>query len=230
MRETLAADIDRRFEDGRRETDERLTATIHMRVALQDELDRRFSDIKTLQDERLGNSVETARFSRRRSTAGSRTWRPPAIGAHHQERSGSENGSRNKRHLDSVNEFRKQLGDQTASFITRNEYTLAHQNLTDGVIQLREDITRLGGTVVPRTENESWRKQISDKLDDNTRTLTERLGALELRLTSRLDLGTGRDTGTLAGRDQQRLNVAQIIAVVAVAATIVTAILLALKK
>jgi len=41
----------------------------------------------------------------------------------------------NKR-LDSVNEFRKQLADETASFLTRNEYNQAHASLVDKVAEL----------------------------------------------------------------------------------------------
>ena len=138
--------------------------------------------------------------------------------------------SSNNARFASVNEFRAQLADQTASFITRNEYALATQNLTDTVTQMRQDLTRVDGKVVPRDETDAWRAQLTDKLDTVSKALTERTGALELRLTSRLDLGDGRNTGTLTGRDQQRLNISPVIAVVAVLAAITTTILLALKK
>jgi hypothetical protein len=54
----------------------------------------------------------------------------------------------NKR-LDAVNEFRKQLADETQSFITRNEYGQAHSALVDKVTELTKRIdaaeSRSGG-------------------------------------------------------------------------------------
>jgi hypothetical protein len=54
----------------------------------------------------------------------------------------------NKR-LDSVNEFRKQLADQTQTFITRNEYGQAYAALADKVTELTKRIdaaeSRTGG-------------------------------------------------------------------------------------
>ena len=71
--------------------------------------------------------------------------------------------------FESVNEFRKALTDQTASFMPRTEYDSAHKTLTD----------RLSG-------------------------VNERIGALELRLTSRLDLGAGNVTGAASARSDDR--------------------------
>lgn len=45
-----------------------------------------------------------------------------------------------EKRLDSVNEFRGQLKDQTATFITRNEYSQAHQFITDKLAGLENKI------------------------------------------------------------------------------------------
>ena len=216
----LQEELDRRFEDGRRETDERLAATVSVRVSLHEELDRRFAelrehtletarllqeemdrrltseevrrtDLKALLDERARNAL-AARASLqeeidRRFTEAATAVRVALEGA---EKAVGKAETANERRLDSVNEFRQQLGDQTASFITRNEYSAAHQSLTD-------------------------------KLDTATRALTERLGALELRLTSRLDTGAGRDSGQDAVRAGTRANIATGVAILAVIVSVI---------
>jgi hypothetical protein len=97
--------------------------------------------------------------------------------------------------FESVNEFRKALTDQTATFIPRAEYDTAHAALTDRV-----------------TAN------------------ADRVAALELRLTSRLDVGEGADRGTSSARTEQRLTVSQVIAALAVLATVVSIIILYATK
>ena len=100
-----------------------------------------------------------------------------------------------ERRFDSVNEFRKALSDQTATFIPRAEYDTAHASLSDRV-----------------TAN------------------ADRMAALELRLTSRLDLGQGADTGTASAHNEQRLNTSQVIAALATLAAVVTLVLYIVKR
>ena len=179
---------------------------------LQDEIDRRFAAeqnmrdaLKTLLDERAENARESYRMIQeeidRRFTEAARAVRVALEGA---EKAVAKAETANERRLDSVNEFRGQLTDQTATFMTRNEFTAQHSALLDVVTQLRQDLTRVDGTVVPRNENEAWRAQIAEKLSDNTKALTDRIGALELRLTSRLDLGAGHDSGERDYRSEIR--------------------------
>lgn len=78
----------------------------------------------------------------------------------------------NEARFQGVNEFRKTLSDQAATFLPRGEYMTAHQSLEDKL------------TIV-----------------------NERVGALELRLTSRLDLGSGADTGLREARYGTRENI-----------------------
>jgi len=98
-----------------------------------------------------------------------------------------------ERRFESVNEFRKALTDQTATFLPRSEYDAAHAALSDR-------ITAAG----------------------------ERMAALELRLTSRLDRGDGTDIGAATSRTERRLDTGQLLLVLGViiaAAAVVVAVL-----
>ena len=97
--------------------------------------------------------------------------------------------------FESVNEFRKALTDQTATFIPRAEYDTAHAALAERV-----------------TSN------------------ADRVAALELRLTSRLDRGEGTEAGAAGQRGEQRLNLSQVIAGIATIVAVVTLVLYLAKK
>jgi hypothetical protein len=100
-----------------------------------------------------------------------------------------------ERRFESVNEFRKALTDQTATFIPRAEYDTAHAAL-------------------------------SDRVSANA----ERVAALELRITSRLDRGEGADVGAAGQRTDQRLNMSQVIAAIATLAAVLGFVLYAVKR
>ena len=100
-----------------------------------------------------------------------------------------------ERRFESVNEFRKALTDQTATFIPRAEYDTAHAALTERVT-----------------------------------SSADRVAALELRLTSRLDRGEGSDAGAAGQRTDQRLNMSQVIAGIATLVAVVTLVLYVVKK
>jgi hypothetical protein len=121
----------------------------------------------------------------------------------------------------SVNEFRAQQADTIARFLTRNEYSAAHTNVTDAITELRSQLDSLSGTVVPRNETDAWRTVLSTKVDDGVRGLTERIAALELRLTSRLDTSAGQLTGAASNslearetRNEQRLSQGAVVSLV----------------
>lgn len=101
----------------------------------------------------------------------------------------------NEKRFEGVNEFRKALADQTATFIPRAEYDAAH--------------TALG-----------------DRVDANA----NRVAALELRLTSRLDRGEGSDAGAAGQRGDQRLNMSNVIAAAATIAAVISLILYVTKR
>ena len=66
-------------------------------------------------------------------------------------------------------------------------------------------------------------------LVDKITALSDRMGALELRITSRLDRGEGSDQGQAGQRTAQRLTVTQLTAAIAVLVAIASAILYATK-
>jgi hypothetical protein len=187
MRAYLVAELDRRFDGMRREVDQRFDSTIHMRMALQEEMDRRFTDLSSQLDRRFIDSERAVQA---------------ALAAAKEAVLKAEE-SANER-FKAVNEFRGQLADQAATLLSRNEYAVQYRALGDTVTQLRQDLTRVDGMVVPRSENESWRTQISEKLSDSSKVASDRISALELRITSRLDLGAGQNAGEDTARAEMR--------------------------
>jgi len=61
--------------------------------------------------------------------------------------------------------------------------------------EFRGQLSDQARTFLPRAEYESAHRALVDKLDEGLSRLTERMNTLELRLTSRLDLGAGKDQG-----------------------------------
>ena len=100
-----------------------------------------------------------------------------------------------ERRFEGVNEFRKALSDQTATFI-------------------------------PRAEYETALAALAARVNANA----ERVAALELRLTSRLDRGEGADAGAAVQRTDQRLGMSQVIAGVATIVAVVSLVLYIVKK
>jgi hypothetical protein len=82
--------------------------------------------------------------------------------------------------FESVNEFRKQLADQTSTFPTREEVNIRMTS-------------------------------VSDQTDRNA----TRIGELELRLTSRLDVAAGHSGGQDDYRTERRLDVGQAVQILA---------------
>jgi len=100
-----------------------------------------------------------------------------------------------EKRFEGVNEFRRALSDQTATFIPRAEYDSAH-----------------------------------DALSARVNANADRVAALELRLTSRLDRGEGSEAGAAGQRGEQRLNLSQVIAGIATIVAVVTLVLYLAKK
>jgi len=70
----------------------------------------------------------------------------------------------------------------------------------------------------------------STALSDRVTASADRVGALELRLTSRLDRGEGADVGAAGQRTDQRLNMSQVIAGIATLVAVISLVLYAIKK
>ena len=77
------------------------------------------------------------------------------------------------------------------------------------VNEFRAQQTDLIAGFLPRIEYRAAHEALTDKIT----ALSDRMAALELRLTSRLDHGEGTVTGTEAARDNYRLNVNAVIQV-----------------
>ena len=94
-----------------------------------------------------------------------------------------------------------------------------------GVNEFRQALSDQTSTFIPRAEYTASVAALTERVAAQA----DRLSALELRLTSRLDLGEGADRGTATAHTEQRLNISQVIAALAVAAAVVTLILYATK-
>jgi len=68
--------------------------------------------------------------------------------------------------------------------------------------------------------------QIGSRIDTMQKAFDDRLTELK----ERIDRGEGSDSGAASGRSEQRLNVSQVIAALAVLATVISIILYATKK
>jgi hypothetical protein len=96
----------------------------------------------------------------------------------------------------------------------------------EGVNEFRKALSDQTGTFIPRAEFDAAQKALADRVTAGA----ERMAALELRLTSRLDLGQGADAGAAGQRTDQRLNISQVIAAIATLAAVLGFILYAVKK
>ena len=98
--------------------------------------------------------------------------------------------------------------------------------LTSEFEDLAQAVADQSATFLPRTEYDAAHTALVDRVNANS----ERMAALELRLTSRLDRGEGADVGAAGQRTDQRLNTSSLIgiagtvlALVAIAVTIIIA-------
>ena len=101
----------------------------------------------------------------------------------------------------------------------------ATQRRFEGVNEFRAALADQTATFIPRAEFDAAVEAASARITANA----ERLGALELRIQSRLDLGEGTSSGAAGSRTEQRLNISQVIAALAVAVAIATTLLLAFR-
>jgi len=103
------------------------------------------------------------------------------------------------RRLDAVNEFRAQMADQEKTFLTRREYDAAHQALAAATTEVARRLEAVSAVVVPRNETDAWRQGVTEKLD---------------AVSSRLDRLQGAGQGSEKARDNARLNINVVIAVI----------------
>jgi hypothetical protein len=180
--------------------------------AVQSQLDQRlaayhqtYQDLRVMLDERYATQTKALDAAFRAAE------QAVAVALANAEKAVAKAETAADKRFDAVNEFRQSLADQTAAFLTRNEYTTAHTTVTDTVADLRSQLDNLAGTVVPRNETDAWRNGLTSKLDDGIRNLSDRTATLELRLTSRLDLSAGQQGGAAASKTEQRLGQGAVI-------------------
>jgi ElaB/YqjD/DUF883 family membrane-anchored ribosome-binding protein len=102
----------------------------------------------------------------------------------------------------------------------------ANEKRFEGVNEFRRALADQTGTFIPRTEYDAAHSALTDRVDANA----ERMAALELRLTSRLDRGEGSDAGAAGQRGEARLNMSQVIAAIATLAAVISFIYAVVKK
>jgi hypothetical protein len=96
----------------------------------------------------------------------------------------------------------------------------------DAVNEFRQTLSDQTATFIPRSEYDAAQKALTERVAVNS----DRVAALELRLTSRLDRGEGSDAGAAGQRTDQRLNISQVIAALGFLAAVITLILYVTKK
>jgi hypothetical protein len=89
----------------------------------------------------------------------------------------------------SVNEFRAQLGDQAATFLTRTEYDTAHTNL---VQRFESESKRLADRFSDLEQNEN---RIHQEMQKPHEEIMRAVTALDAKTSSRLDLLAGQSMG-----------------------------------
>jgi hypothetical protein len=103
---------------------------------------------------------------------------------------------------------------------------VASEKRFEGVNEFRKALADQTSTFIPRAEYDAAHASLADRVTANA----ERVAALELRLTSRLDRGEGSDAGAAGQRGEQRLNMSQVIAALGFLAAVITLILYVTKK
>jgi hypothetical protein len=102
----------------------------------------------------------------------------------------------------------------------------ASERRFEGVNEFRKALSDQTSTFIPRAEYDAAHSALTERVSANA----ARVDALELRLTSRLDLGEGAGKGEQNRRTEQRLDLGQLVAVIAVIVAIASVVLYALKR
>ena len=236
--------------------DQKIDSSVSAAASAITDVKERIGDLSRLLDERYATQVKAL------DAAFVAAEKAVSVALDNAEKAVTKAEIANEKRFESVNEFRAQQSDIIRGFVSRDEYGTAHHALEDKtesaaarnserIAELNLRLENVAASAVPRTETSAWKEGLSVKIDDGIKALTDRVSALELRLTSRLDTGQGeRDgaqsvTGTgygksvfdqyerIAVRSGQRVVTSQVIAAVSVfiaLAGVITAIVLAFRK
>lgn len=190
------------------------------RTLLQEEMDRRFAALQDLIDERR-DSAERMNLQRHNdlkelmlanSAAAKEAVQAALVSA---EKAVGKAEVATEKRLEHDNGFRAQLSDQAAHFSTRDELAAQSKTYDQIIAVMRNDIAQLTSVVVPRTETEAWRKNITDSLD---------------ALYTRMDVISGERAASIRNRDQSRLDITTIMQFVSVLVAIGAVILVVYHK
>ena len=102
----------------------------------------------------------------------------------------------------------------------------ASEKRFEAVNEFRAALADQTASFIPRNEYVTAHRALEDRVT----AVADRIGALELRLTSRLDQGEGAGRGAAGQRTEQRLTVSQLIAALSALVALAAVILYALKK
>ena len=102
----------------------------------------------------------------------------------------------------------------------------ASEKRFEGVNEFRQALADQTATFIPRAEYDTAHAALTERVTSSA----DRVAALELRLTSRLDRGEGTEAGAAGQRGEQRLNLSQVIAGIATIVAVVTLVLYLAKK
>jgi hypothetical protein len=168
------SELDRRFAAMLREMDQRFGATSDMRQMLQDEVDRRFEGSQRLLDERYSN----------------------------QNSSSKDAFEAQKTAMQAAFDAAKSAVDAAlaAAKEATNKAEIAGDKRFDSVNEFRGQLADQAATLMGRNEYNISHAALSEKVD----TLAARSNDLELRFTSRLDRGAGKDEGQAVTRSDTR--------------------------
>jgi hypothetical protein len=116
--------------------------------------------------------------------------------------------------------LRREIDQRLAAMGQQTELTRsAMEHRLNGMNEFRDQLRDQAATFMPRTEYTGLHRALEDRLSD----LADRMAALELRLTSRLDQGDGASQGASETRSEYRLNINTVIQALALLVTAVIA-------
>jgi hypothetical protein len=185
---------------------------------LQEEIDRRFSSLQNLMDERRDSSLLSDRLLQEEL-----------------DRRMSESERMNSHRHNSLRELmingQHAAHEAVAAALASAEKAvgkaeLAAERRFESVNEFRKTLSDQTSTFIPRAEYDASNSAIESKVSINS----DRVSALELRLTSRLDRGEGSEDGANVQRQETRLNVGAAVSIAALLITVLTFIILYVIK
>ena len=207
----LQEELDRRFAALEREVSLRIAAAKTIRRYLADEINRRFDDSRRENDLRFDSTIHMR----------------VALQEEIDRRFTDLASQLDRRFMDSERAVQAALAAAEKAVIKAE--TAAERRFAS-VNEFRQTLTDQATTFMTRNEYLTAHQGLADKQDAADKRVTERIGALELRLTSRLDRGEGIDSGTRTSGTKAAVIRSQAIAILAVVVAITSVILLALKN